>query len=529
MNVPSADRPPIASQDTLIRRRVFSATFTNWASKVATLAIRFFLTPFILHRLGATEFGLWALITSVVGQGELLDLGIRNALTKYVAEHQSLRDDAHTRRLIATSLMLYSCLGLVAVVLSGFVAVIFPYVFNVPPSDQPTATAVVLLMGLQIALTLPGAAPGAVLWGVHKYHLVNALIMTSTVLSGAIVVAVLLAGGGLIAVTAAGVPLTLAMLVIGLLLLKREEPQLYPRWRDARWSLVRSILSFSGATFIIDAAFGLQMKADEAIIGATMPVSAVSPYTIARRLSGLPQLVAEQIVSVFLPLASELHAQGDLARLRSLYLSGSRVTLSISICLSIILIVLAEPLLTLWVGMDYAQYSPIVAILALAGVAEISHWIGGIILQGIARHRRIAIAHACAAVANVALSLMLVRPYGLTGVALGTLIPSTILSLLFIWPYTLRTLDVSPRDVLRYVLIPALMPAVPMTALLYAILSATEISGLIKTAATGFAALLVYVTVYISFGAGKSEQDLVRKIARRLKDTISRAVVAWTR
>ena len=82
-------------------------------------------------------------------------------------------------------------------------------------------------------------------------------------------------------------------------------------------------MSFSGASFIIDAAFGLQMKADEAIIGATMPVSAVSPYSIARRLSALPQMAAEQAVSVFLPLSSELHAQGDINRLRALYLSGS--------------------------------------------------------------------------------------------------------------------------------------------------------------------------------------------------------------
>jgi O-antigen/teichoic acid export membrane protein len=522
MNAPLVDRPAPAGKDALIRRRVFNAIFTNWASKVVTLAIRFFLTPFILHRLGATEFGLWALIGSVAGQGELLDLGIRNALTKYVAEHQSLKDDTHTRRLIATSLMLYSGLGLVALLLAGFVAAIFPYVFNVAPSDQPTSTAVVLLMGLQIAFALPGAAPGAVLWGLHKYHLVNALIMISTLVSAAIVVVVLVAGGGLVAMIAAGPPLAVAMLVIGMLLLKRVAPELYPHWRDARQNLVRSILSFSGATFIIDAAFGLQMKADEAIIGATLPVSAVSPYTIARRLSGLPQTVAEQAVGVFLPLASELHAQGDLVRLRSLYVAGSRITLATCICLSIILIALARPLLTLWVGADYSQYWPIVTILALAGIAESSHWIGAMILQGIARHRGIAVAYACAAVANLGLSILLVRDYGLIGVALGTLIPSTILSLYFIWPYAARTLGVPVRDVFRQVLLPALVPAVPMTALLYALLAITEVSGLIATAATGFAALLVYGAIYLKFGAGESEQDMMRKVAGLMKDVISR-------
>lgn len=506
----------------MIRGRILRATLFNWVSKVAILAIRFFLTPFILHRIGATQFGLLALITSVVGQGELFDLGIRAALTKYVAEYYSQGNYQHTRSIIATSLWLYSALGLLAFVFAAALAPFFPDLFNVPSSDQATATNVVLLVGVQVAFTLPSLAPGAVLWGLHKYHLVNALVMISTVLSSAIMVAVLLAGGGLVAMIAACVPITLAMLPIGMLLLRLVAPEIYPNWRDARRELFRPILSFSSATFVIDAAFGLQMKTDEVIIGAVLPVSAVTPYSIARRLSALPQMVVEQTVGVFLPIASELHAQGDTERLRSLYLNASRITLAVCSCLAIVLIALAGPLLTLWVGAEYTQYAPIVVILAVAGLAETSHWVGGAIFQGIARHRIVAAACICATLANLGLSILLVRPYGLVGVALGTLIPSTILSLCFFWPYASWILGVPARDLFRQVFLPAFLPAVPMTAVLYGVSLIVEPSGIILTAATAAAALVTYAAVYFVFCADAQERQLVRNILANLQ-----AIISW--
>ncbi len=506
---------------TSLRARVFRATSSNWLTKATTLAIRFFLTPFILYKLGDIQFGLLALISSIVGQGQLLDLGIRAALTKFVSEHHSQGNYEHARQLVATSLRLYCGLGFLALLFAAILAPAFPYLFNVPRGDQATSTIVVLLMGLQVALTLPGAAPAAVLWGMHKYHLVNALIMISTVLSSAMTVAVLLAGGGLVAMIAAYIPITFLMMPVGMLLLRRVAPELYPRWHDGRRELFRSILSFSGSTFIIESAYSLQMKTDEIIIGAMLPVSAVTPYSIASRLSALPQTVAEQTVGVFLPLASELQAQGNLERLRSLYLVGSRLTLAVGLCLSIILITLAQPLLTLWVGAKYSQHAAIVTILTLAGFAEISHWVGGTILQGIARHRNLSIAYVCAAVANIGLSILLVRSYGLIGVALGTLIPSTILSVFFVWPYASHVLHASARDLLRKVLLPALLPTVPMIAVIFGIFSIAAPSGLILTGAAATIAFVIYAMTYLVFCAEDPERQLVRTLWSRLKTATS--------
>jgi O-antigen/teichoic acid export membrane protein len=79
----------------------------------------------------------------------------------------------------------------------------------------------------------------------------------------------------------------------------------------------------------------LESKTDEIVIGAFLPVSAVTPYHLARKLSTIPQMIADQFLSLLLPLASELHAGNEQARLRSLYIISTRVTVGVFIATGI--------------------------------------------------------------------------------------------------------------------------------------------------------------------------------------------------
>jgi hypothetical protein len=49
-----------AAKDAFIRRRVIVNTASNYVAKIMTLGIWFFLTPFLLRQLGASDYGLWS-------------------------------------------------------------------------------------------------------------------------------------------------------------------------------------------------------------------------------------------------------------------------------------------------------------------------------------------------------------------------------------------------------------------------------------------------------------------------------------
>ena len=46
---------------------------SNWVGFSVQVAVAFFLTPFILHSLGDTRYGIWSLVIGLTGYYGLLD------------------------------------------------------------------------------------------------------------------------------------------------------------------------------------------------------------------------------------------------------------------------------------------------------------------------------------------------------------------------------------------------------------------------------------------------------------------------
>src|SRR5215813_5055411 len=49
---------------------------TNWGAYVLAMGVNFFLSPYVVHHLGNTGYGVWTVILSLTGYLGLLDLGV---------------------------------------------------------------------------------------------------------------------------------------------------------------------------------------------------------------------------------------------------------------------------------------------------------------------------------------------------------------------------------------------------------------------------------------------------------------------
>ena len=81
--------------------------------------------------------------------------------------------------------------------------------------------------------------------------------------------------------------MTVVMQAPGIYLIRHVAPELRIGLRDVRRSMARSLASLSSWLLIEDVVSRLQMKTIEVVIGASMPVRFVTPFSIARRLSEL--------------------------------------------------------------------------------------------------------------------------------------------------------------------------------------------------------------------------------------------------
>ncbi|MBP7693801.1 MAG: oligosaccharide flippase family protein, partial [Anaerolineales bacterium] len=464
-----------------------------------------------VRTLGADDYGLWALIGSLAAYGGLLDLGIASAVSKYIAEYRARGDVTQAQRLVATALGLYTALGGLALLLSVVAAPWVPVWFGLSAGLAARAQTMALLTGVGVALGLPSAITYAILRGLQRFELVNILSIVGVTLTAVSMLVVIQLGGGVVGLTAVAIPLELGMQVAAVWLIRRAAPELRLSWRDLDWKLLRPVASFSSALLVLNVATQVKTKTDEIVIGAFLPIAAVTPYSLARRLSEIPQLLSDQMVKVLMPLASQLSAADDQGRLRQLYLLSSRLTLGIAIPLAVGLIVLAEAFLTVWVGARYAEAAGLLIVLTCAGVFTISQMPAGSILQGTARHRRLALLALGSALLNLVLSVVLVRPFGVMGVALGTLIPNALEAFGLIMPYAMRLHGVTARTAVAEIFWPALAPAVPMAVVVVGLREWLQPANYFTLLLVGLTGGLVYLGGYAALCWRKPERDLGRQ------------------
>src|SRR5439155_11866928 len=212
------------------------------------------------------------------------------------------------------------------------------------------------------------------------------------------------------------------------------------------------------------------------VIATFLPIAAVAPYAVAASRRGYFDDVFQCVGFVFYPAAAHLDSLGNRDGLRKLYLVSSRFILILSILGGAIAIFWSRDFFRLWLGQkiaepaNYPRVASLFAVLAVASIVTAGQRIGYQVLQGIQRIDVLAGLLTLEGVLNVLLSVILIRRYGLIGVAIGALIPTLIMEG-FVQPFFVcRALAIPLR---RYVMSVVARPAL-LTFVLAAVLFAAR-------------------------------------------------------
>jgi membrane protein EpsK len=493
----------------MIRRRLLTGTLSNFAGRFTTAGIWFVLTPFVLSRLEADGYALWVLMSAVASYGSLLELGIGGAVVKYVAEHIARGERDAAMKVISSSFLVYLGLGIATCAVSVAIAPALSHLLGLPAEEQSTAAWLVIVTGLYVAVSIAFTPWTSLLRGLQRHDLANGVQVVGSLLLAAATVAALLLDWGVLGMVAMNVPVNMVMGVASAWLCKRAAPDLILAWRRTDLATLRRITSFSSSLFVIDVATCLRSKSDAFVIALFRPVSAVTPYALAKKLAELNELVVMQFLKVVMPLASELDAADRIRKLRALHIVGSRIALAVAVPIAVVLIILGGPVLSIWVGPEYAGYERLVDVLAIASVLATSQAPAARILQGIARHRIVATTSIAAGVANLALAVLFLPRFGLMGAAVASLIPTAVTAFAVILPFANRTLHVTWREALNEIWLPGVLPGVGAGALLWVLhlksaspSSATLASWIVTT-------ILVYAVGYLMMPASGAERRLL--------------------
>jgi O-antigen/teichoic acid export membrane protein len=452
---------------------------SNWTGLLVASLISFFLSPFIVSRLGDSGYGVWTLMASLTGYLGLLDLGVRGAVTRYVAQLNAQSDHKEAGRIVSSALAIFGVVGLVIIVLVIVSASPIVSVFHIPEAYEAEAQAVLIVSGLGMALSLISGVFGGIVAGVQRFDWQNGIEITVAIFRALAIIIVLTRGYGLLGLAW----VHLLFIVLSGLAYLAASSHLY---RDLKVSLrgcaaskIRLILSFGTFILLLDLARQMILYTGSVVIGSFLPVAAVTLFVIASNLVIYARSLILGISTILLPRASATEAAGQQSELRRLLLRSARWATLIILPIVVTFYFRGETFIGLWMGPSYAQSSGgVLRILSLAlGFMGSTH-VGTAVMLGIGRHRALAPAVLIEAACNLALSICLVRQWGINGVAWGTTIPSLVVSLVF-WPlYARRVLRIALVDFIRSAWLRPALAIVPFGLLTVAVARSWEATNL---------------------------------------------------
>ena len=451
-------------------RHIARNVFSNWVATAANMAVGFLLAPFIVHHLGNAAYGIWVLAISSVSYLFLLDLGMRSSVLRFVSKGHAVGDHAGASDALSAALWVRLQISGIVLLLSLGLAAIFPLLFKMPLELIGSARLAVTIIGATTALGMFLGVFGGVVSALNRYDLQTMVTLVQLGIRVTGVMLVLKHGYGIVAIALC----ELASAVVGNTLLvwlaRRIYPQLRVTLKKPQAATLRSLWSYSVYAFLTTIAIQLVYQTDNLVVGTFVSASAVTFYSIGNSLCRYTDQFAGAMTSTFVPVASTYEASGDTGRLQSLYRVGTRAMLAISLPIIVTLLFRGRTFIGLWMGPQYTKRSGTVLILlATALLFSLANNTAGAIAFGIAKHKTVAQWAIAEGIANLTLSMILVHPFGIYGVAVGTLIPSLLVHTVM-WPrYIARLLGLSSLEVVGKVWGPMFLAALPFAAACYAV------------------------------------------------------------
>jgi len=490
-------------------RIILRNVFSNWVAYLTNAMVGLLLSPFIVHRLGATGYGLWTLIVALTGYFSLLDLGIRQSVGRYVARFLALKDEENASRVASTAFVSLSIAGAFAFLATIVIAAFFFDNFKIEPQHFEAARIALLIAGVNIGLTLALSIFTAVLIASERYDAVGAVSTLNPLLRAVLIVLFLKNGYGVITLAVINLAISIASYVAMGMLARRLCRPVRLSVRLASWPMLKELFSFGIFRFIWIVGNQMIFYTDSLVIGSFLNAAAIAYFTIASSLINYGRNFVEQVADTFYPLAARLDAQKNTAAIRDLLIWGTTATLLLILPIGFGYIFLGQHFIGLWMGNEFLFSATILAILTIPQFTGTSQYLSTIILAGMAKHRVLAYLTIGEGIANLALSILLVRKWGLIGVAIGIVVPHLTTGALIIPWYTLRTVGLSWKEYLTKAFVRPLLCAVPFVAICFAF------SRAIQNPTWGLFVLEVFIAASVFYFAswfvclGGSQREMI--------------------
>ncbi len=347
---------------------LFRNTLWNLLGEGLPMMAALLSIPWLISSIGIERFGALTLIWALLGYLGVLDLGLGRSLVQIVADRLGQGGGAAETvdvagPAIAIMALLGTATGGILALGAGLLAEHFR-LSNGGSSAEIRDSLLLVAVIVPIALTSAGFR--GVLEAHQRFRSINMVRMTVGMLNYLSPLCVLPFSQSLVPVIAAiaGGRL-IGMIAYGWLAVRLVPDLAHPSYYG-RQSL-RGLFTMSAWMLLNNLIGSAMLYADRFILMSVVPTSLVAFYTTPFEILSRLMVIPMALSMALFPLASSLFRRDPLALGRILDMGG-HVTLAVFLVIQAVMILAAEPALSLWLGPDFASNSAHILLILTLGI-----------------------------------------------------------------------------------------------------------------------------------------------------------------
>lgn len=488
------------------------------------------ITPLIIRTLGQAEYGVYKLIYSVSAYLLLLDLGVGNSVTRYIAKYRAIQDREQEEKFFGVTIIYYILITLVTIIFGDLVIFVIPQAFakGLTVSEIELAQKLLVLTIANAAVTLGTSVFNNVIIAYEKFSVSKGISIFQIIARMILTALVVVCGLGSLGILAVNLFVTVLGRSICIMYVFTKI-KLFPQFKGIHSVFVKEVVIYSSLIFLQMIATQLNSSADQILIGAFVSSSAsiVAVYSVGSQIVQYFQSIGGAFNGVLMPgIVSMVERDATEEEYTSEMIRIGRIIFMVIGLIFVGFIAFGKEFIVLWAG-EVNKEAYVVALLLMAvQLFILSKSVGSQILWALNQHREQAVLKFMIVVLNVFLTIALISWNPLIGATIGTFVSLFIGDVILMDVLLFKKIHLSPKKYYLGLLkgiFPGLLIALVSGFLFKAIV---PISGWVDLILGIVILTLVYLVVLFLFGLNEYEKKVLKSIVEYIKNHMKNEMIS---
>ena len=501
--------------DSIERKR---GAILSYVSIIISTIVQLLYTPLLIRMLGQSEYGLYSLVSSIIGYLTVLDLGFGNAIIVYTAKYREQKKYKEEQKLHGMFFAIFCIIGLIA----GSLGLVLFFSSTSLFGDTMTNIELIkmkimlLILSFNLAITFPFSIFSSIISAYEQFTFQKIMSILNTILKPLLMIPLLFLGYKSITMCIVITCANIFVLISNYIYCKKKI-KLKIKFQGFDKKLFITIFSYSFFICLGVIVDKINWSLDQFILGAVSGTIAVSVYAVASQLNQLFVNLSTAISSVLLPKMSKMVAKNASPdELTNEMIKVGRMQCFIIFLMVSGLVLFGKEFIMWWAGNNFEEAYYIALTLIIPLSIPLIQNLGLSIMQAKNMHKFRAVLLVFIAILNIVVSIPLAKLYDGIGSAIGTSISLILGNIIIMNIYYYKKVKINIfkfwKEIVKLIL-PLIIPII----IILIVMNLYGYNSFINIIIYALLYTIIYTIIAYNFSMNNYEKKLVINALKKLK------------